>query len=345
MSDTEDISDVEREESPAPEPEPEPEPEPVETHAPPPPPAETGGKTEAELMMEEKKKRDKERMEAEIQEYKEQREEEIVKMNAEIADLTEKIARRKVEREEEERRLAEAAIVEQQRRKAEEDERQRKKKEAEEAKREEREKKRLEAENRASQMGKRSFVITKKSKSGEDVEEEDRKEEKGKSKEQLEAEKKAILEQRIIPLGDIDGLDENGLREKAKELHGVLFRLESDKYDLEQHFKQRQYEMMELADRARQMNKGKKKFAVTQDASGQEKVDPMAEKYSGIPPKIQLCSKYERHKDRRTYVERKDVFGGPIYAEEPERIKPSWEREEGDEAPAKPAGGDEEEED
>ena len=27
-----------------------------------------------------------------------------------------------------------------------------------------------------------------------------------------------------------------------------------------------------------------------------------------IQPKIQLCSKYERHTDHRTYVERKDLF-------------------------------------
>ncbi|XP_064633978.1 troponin T, skeletal muscle-like isoform X3 [Lineus longissimus] len=346
MSDDEGAgSDYEqREESPAPEPEAE-EHHAAEEEAPKPkppkpqPPAETGGKTEAEIMMEEKRRRDKEKMEAEIEEYKEQREEEIVKMNAEISELTEKIARRKVEREEEERRMAEAAMLEQQRRKAEDEERARKKREAEEKKRAEREAKQLEAEQSASQMGKRAFVITRKNKDGEAVQEVHSKDEV-KSKEQLEAEKKAILAQRITPLGDVSNLDEAALKDKAKELHTVLFRLLSDNYDLEQHFKQRQYEMMELADRARQMNKGKKKFAVTQDASGQDKPDPMGEKYSGIPPKIQLCSKYERHKDRRNYVERKDVFSGPIYAEETPRILPG-------EGGAKPegAGDDEEAED
>jgi hypothetical protein len=77
---------------------------------------------------------------------------------------------------------------------------------------------------------------------------EDRKEVAVKSKEQLEAEKKAILEQRIVPIGDIGSMDEGGLKEKAKELHGILFRLESDKYDLEQHFKQRQYEVKSTLD-------------------------------------------------------------------------------------------------
>lgn len=30
--------------------------------------------------------------------------------------------------------------------------------------------------------------------------------------------------------------------------------------------------------------------------------------YSRVQPKIQLCSKYERHTDHRTYVERKVLF-------------------------------------
>ena len=63
-----------------------------------------------------------------------------------------------------------------------------------------------------------------------------------KSKEQLEAEKKAILKQRIVPLS-IDGLDQSGLTEKAKELHKLITRLEGEKYDLEKRFKTQQVDV------------------------------------------------------------------------------------------------------
>ena len=57
-----------------------------------------------------------------------------------------------------------------------------------------------------------------------------------KSREQLEAEKRAILKQRIQPL-EIDGFDSSKLAEKARELHAQVYRLESEKYDLERRFK------------------------------------------------------------------------------------------------------------
>ena len=63
-----------------------------------------------------------------------------------------------------------------------------------------------------------------------------------KSKEQLEAEKRAILKQRIKPL-EIDGLDAPKLTEKAKELHSVIYRLEGEKYDLEKRFKAQQIDV------------------------------------------------------------------------------------------------------
>ena len=63
-----------------------------------------------------------------------------------------------------------------------------------------------------------------------------------KSKEQLEAEKRAILKQRIKPL-EVDGLDAPKLTEKAKELHGLIYRLEGEKYDLEKRFKSQQIDV------------------------------------------------------------------------------------------------------
>jgi len=130
------------------------------------------------------------------------------------------------------------------------------------------------------------------------------KEDMQKSKEQLEEEKQAILAQRIQPLV-IDGLAADKLIEKAKELNEHCRRLEGDKYDLEQRFKRQQYDMIELAERARQMNKGKGKRATVQV---DESFDRLADKYTSAPPKIQLCSKYERHTDHRSYKQRVDLF-------------------------------------
>jgi len=58
----------------------------------------------------------------------------------------------------------------------------------------------------------------------------------------LEAEKRAILKQRIKPL-EIDGMDQSQLAEKARELHTQIVRLEGEKYDLEKRFKQLQVEV------------------------------------------------------------------------------------------------------
>ncbi len=63
-----------------------------------------------------------------------------------------------------------------------------------------------------------------------------------KSREQLEAEKRAILKQRVKPL-EIDGFDASKLSEKAKELHGLIYRLEGEKYDLEKQFKAQQFDV------------------------------------------------------------------------------------------------------
>ena len=66
--------------------------------------------------------------------------------------------------------------------------------------------------------------------------------EEKKSREQLEAEKKAILAQRIQPL-EVGGYDSAKLMDKAKELHTLIMRLEGEKYDLEKQFKEQQIDV------------------------------------------------------------------------------------------------------
>jgi len=252
--------------------------------------------------------------------------EERSRMEDEIRELRERNEKRKKEREIEEKRLAAERAAEDQRRKADEEERKRKKEEEELRKKEGRAQKMAEFEKWKTPQ-KANFVISKKQSTaeGEEVEEGDGKARK--SKEQLEVEKKAILKQRLKPL-EISGADNAKLTEKAKELHALLARLEGERYDLEKRFKTMQQEMMSLAERARQANKVGKEGTVKRLDDQSDKV---MEKYAGAPSKVEMFSKYERQKDKRTYVDRKVLYTGPMFGYPAERIKPnksiSWTEE------------------
>lgn len=274
------------------------------------------GKSEAQIRMEQEAKRRRERAEEEWREYEEFRRGEREKAEEEIRQLRERRERRKAERSEEEKRLAELRQVEEQKRRAEEEERQRKKREEEQRKREERERKKQEWEERKN-ANRPNFVITKRE--GGELQsqpEEEKKEEVTKSKEQLEAEKRAIIEQRV-PALNVSGMSIEQLKAKAKELHDLLFRIEGENYDLGQRFKRQSYDMQELAERARQMNKGGKARAIPNE------LDARAAKFSGIPPMVAMYSQYERVKDPRSFADRRTVFTGENYAEEFHRIAPT----------------------
>uniref|UniRef100_A0A1I8FM13 Protein kinase domain-containing protein n=1 Tax=Macrostomum lignano TaxID=282301 RepID=A0A1I8FM13_9PLAT len=165
--------------------------------------------------------------------------------------------------------------VEEQRRRAEERE--------EEAKRkEEREKKKKEAEERMKSQSQRNFTISKKS--GASLRRGRSKQ--GKSKEQLEAEKKAALEQRPL---NIDGFSESQLQEKAKELFSKIYSLEETNMILSSGSRGRIY--------------------------GEARRDPAAR--FRLLPKIVMYSQYERVKDHRGFGERQELFKGPIYGIDP----------------------------
>lgn len=241
------------------------------------------------------------------------------KMDDEIRELRERNEKRKKEREIEEKRLASERSADDARRKADEEERKRKKEEDEIRKKGERAQKMAEFEKWKSPP-KANFVISKKAAAeggGEEVEEGEGKAKK--SKEQLDAEKQAILRQRLKPL-DIDGADQTKLAEKAKELHTLLSRLEGEKYDLEKRYKLMQQEMQLLAERSRQANKVGKEGTVKRiNESGQDKI---MERYAGAPLKVEMFSKYERQKDKRTYGDRKVLYTGPMFGGPPDRIQP-----------------------
>jgi len=240
------------------------------------------------------------------------------RMDDEIRELRERNEKRKKEREIEEKRLAAERAAEDQRRKADEEERKRKKEEEEQRKKGERAQKMVEFEKWKTPP-KANFVISKKlaAASGEEEEGEGK---ARKSKEQLEAEKRAILKQRLKPL-EIDGADNAKLTEKAKELHSLLARLEGEKYDLEKRYKNMQLEMQQLAERARQANKVGKEGTIKRiDEAGTDKI---MERFSGAPLKVEMFSKYERQKDKRTYDDRKVLYTGPMFGYPAERIKPN----------------------
>jgi troponin T len=242
-----------------------------------------------------------------------------LRMEQEIQELRKRNEKRKKEREIEEKRLAAERAAEDERRKAAE-EAKKKQKEEEELKKQKERAKKLAEFDKLKNADKPNFVISKRGGSVGDEEVVEVKEGGKKSREQLEAEKRAIMKQRIVPL-QIDGLEQSGLADKAKELHKLLYRLESEKYDLEKRFKSQQVDMMELAERARQANKvGRGGLKRTKLEDGES--DVIQERYAGTPGKVEMFSKYERSKDKRGYHDKKNVFTGPQYILPSDRIKP-----------------------
>lgn len=277
-------------------------------------PPESSGPSEAQLAMQRRRAAQAsygEGLDEAAREMLEANKEERAKMEDEIEELRKRSEERKKEREEEERRMAERRAEEEARRKAEEEER-RAKKEAEEMKRREARAQRMAEFEKWKNPPQRNFVITKREDGSSGLANDDDESTDGmpkKSKEQLEAEKQAILSQRIPPC-NTDGMDSSKLAEKAKELHSLIYRLEGEKYDLEKRFKAQQYDMQELAERARQMNKVGKDGTVKRVNMTMDEVDEMQLRFAGAPSKIEMYSKYERQKDKRTYGDRKVLFTG-----------------------------------
>jgi len=266
----------------------------------------SGDGDEAKVKMEAKKLRNLEKQKEEMAEYEEMRKAEREKDEEEIKQLRLRREQRKKERAEEEKRLAEQRKVEDARKRTEEEEKKKNKKQDESRKKEERDKKKKDAEERLKPK-KPNYVIAKKGGEGAEAKEPTSKEDMQKSKEQLEEEKKAILAQRIQPL-EINGMDGEKLKEKAKELHDHLRKLAGDKFDSEENYKRQQKDLIDLAERARQMSKGKGKKTGSDIQRVDDSFDKLADKYAGCPPKIMLHSKYERLTDHRSYTERRDLY-------------------------------------
>merc|ERR1711887_492016 len=85
-------------------------------------------------------------------------------------------------------------------------------------------------------------------------------------------------------------LDYDGLCERAKALHQAIWNLEANCYDYQQKFERQNYDMMELAERARQMNRGRRKTPTGHTGLGGSVFSWIAERYKDAPPKMSLFS-------------------------------------------------------
>ncbi|CAF4288781.1 unnamed protein product [Rotaria socialis] len=136
------------------------------------------------------------------------------------------------------------------------------------------------------------------------------KEDLQKSPEQLEQEKRSVLTQRI-PALQVDGKSKEELIEKAKQLHSLLHQLHGSIYELTERFERQKYDMVELTERARQIEKGKaktRKSNIVHTGLGGGIFAGVSDVTAKAPQKVSLFSRYERVTDRRTYKDRRDVW-------------------------------------
>jgi len=240
----------------------------------------------------------------------------------ELTKLKEKQAKRKEIRAEQEKKLNQQ--------KKEEEEKLRKEEADKRAAEAEEKKKRLEeAEAKRQEMldaqkADKAGAAAKKSTAG--TEGNDARKEMTKTKEQLEEEKKIALSIRIKPL-DLDSMDTDDLKDKAKELFNIVIALETDKYDYEQRRITQDYELNELKERQK---------AQLRQKALKKGLDPEA--FSGkYPPPIRMYSKYERRTDTRTYEDRKKLYEGGWEVIRAESLDAIWKEkyEEWSKRPAK----------
>lgn len=138
-----------------------------------------------------------------------------------------------------------------------------------------------------------------------------------KSPEQLEKEKREIISSRLLRL-DLNGKTKDDLVKQAEEFYQALISLHSQIYDLTEKHDRQRYDMMELAERARQIEKGKaktRKSNIVHTGLGGSVFPWLTEATSTAPQKISLFSRYERVTDRRTFKDRRDLWA----AEKPKK--------------------------
>uniref|UniRef100_T1HXP2 Uncharacterized protein n=2 Tax=Rhodnius prolixus TaxID=13249 RepID=T1HXP2_RHOPR len=172
------------------------------------------------------------------------------KEEEELKQMKEKQANRKVLRAEEEKKMAERKKAEEERKQREAEEKRQKEMEEKRKRLEEAEKKRqamMAALKEQTKSKGPNFTIPKK----EPLNENTAQQERNKTKEQLEEEKKISLSIRVPPL-QIENFNIDRLRLKAMEMWDTIVKLETEKYDLEERLKRQDYDLKELKERQKQ---------------------------------------------------------------------------------------------
>ncbi|KAK0396542.1 hypothetical protein QR680_001759 [Steinernema hermaphroditum] len=288
--------------------------------------------TEGEKAMLAAKKRHEEEEAAKLQDYEERRRLERDREEEELRILKEKQERRRQEREEEERQFAERRRQEEERRRQEEEDR-KAKLEAEKRRKEEEKLKRQQmmAGSFAAATGApggRNFVIPTKTekadKFGNIVQ---AKQEMGMTKEQQEEAKRTFLSA-VCKAIDVTNVLPADLKERIKQLHQRICKLEAEKYDLEKRHERQEYDLKELNERQRQ---------VARSNALKKGLDPVEAASSRHPPKVNVASKFDRQTDRRSFGDRRYLFENvptkpsPKLARGTARPPPEWGRKENEE--------------
>jgi len=246
--------------------------------------------------------------------------------------LKEKQERRKKEREQEELEQQERFREAEERRKQEEEERRQKQEEAKRKKDEEKAKR--QSLLQTGDPNKPNFVVPDKKAAPDKFEKfggiVKAKAEMGLTNEQ-QAEMKTKALAALLSTVDFNGMGATDLRNRIKQMHQRLCKLEAAKYDLEKRRERQDYDLKELNERQRQINRNK---------AMSKGLDPNTAG-SRYPPKISVTSKFDRQTDRRSYSERKQIYDKKSFPHFPNVPPPSTPLEKKIKGDAH-AGGEEE---
>ncbi|CAD5217495.1 unnamed protein product [Bursaphelenchus okinawaensis] len=299
--------------------------------------------TEAEQAMLAAKKRHEEEEAAKLMDYEQRRVLERETTERELRELRERQAERRAEWAKDEAEFAA--------RRRQDDERRRQEEEARKAKIEADRQRREEERNRRANMmagafvgggavpvdaqakAGRNFVIVKKEKSAAESADSRPRRPGGKTPEQIAEAKQQYLSIVARPV-DVSNLLPNDLKNKIKQLHSKIIRLESEKYDLEKRADRQGYDLKELTEREKQ---AARKKAISRGLDP-EQIEESSN--SVIPPKISVASKFDRQTDRSSYGDRRDRYEKPVVKPAPSiahgtaRPPPEWGRKNNDELEA-----------